>query len=575
MGVGFGGYFSVCSSASLGPYLCAVADPTTEPPVTVPNPSPAPLPHLDLVGYPHNPTPYTQPMPCQRDIDYSGGFDGWLPQGGVGYWQWTDTLWQSGIWVDTTNKTGMLYFPTMGDGFVHYCNAGINSERGSHYCFVYDPADLATVAQGANMWSIQPKDTWKMHYPDVNYSTINLTTTCFAGTGCPGQCCPSTFTTPAIPDPQGFLTCWGAGQSPSHVVAGVDFDSATNTLYLEILDVDKIGCCSFPPRIYAYQVSDTVGTPTATATQTYSATSTQTPVPSLTATTTASLTYTRTSSQTPSASPTFMPSLTSTQTPSPSLTYTRTYSFTQSPTFSQTLTASQTSSPSLTSTRTYTFTQSPTFSQTLTSSQTSSPSLTSTGSYTFTPSPTFSQTLTPSQTSTSSLTATKSYTSTQTATPTVTPTSSNTYTPSLTTTPSFTMTPSMTLTSSQTFTSSPTCSPTASESLWIASHAPYPNPLRQGNQVSVYMLMTDVPDRLSLKVYTVSMRLIRYITMGDPRHSPDPLIVYDGNVARYAYTVGIDLAKPNLVANGLYYYSIQATKGDRQAKVFGKFVIIK
>jgi hypothetical protein len=167
LGAGFGGYFSIAAQGpvSAGPALCAF------------NPSGlnatnhgSGLPVTDLVAYPFHANAYGPPDRAHRDTDYRTEFDGWNPKNGVGYWSWTDWLWQAAVWVDTPSVHGLLYFPILGNGRTWYETSTLHAERASHWWYVYDPADLARVAQGKlEPWQAQAARTWKHEYPGIQY----------------------------------------------------------------------------------------------------------------------------------------------------------------------------------------------------------------------------------------------------------------------------------------------------------------------------------------------------------------------------------------------------------------------
>ena len=118
------------------------------------------------MGYPFNAEAYTQPTRAGRDTDYSTEFDGWNPRNGVGYWSWTDWLWQGAVWIDTPARHGLLHFPTLGNGRTWYETSTPHAERGSHAWHVYGPADLGEVARGRKeRWGIQAVRRWSVHYP--------------------------------------------------------------------------------------------------------------------------------------------------------------------------------------------------------------------------------------------------------------------------------------------------------------------------------------------------------------------------------------------------------------------------
>src|SRR5262249_16193993 len=140
------------------------------PPNITSQPSRSALPSTALVGYPFSATPYGSPDRCHRDTDYVNQFDGWNPRGGVGYWDWTDWLWQGGVWVDLPTKHGVVFLPTLGNGNTYYANSTLHAERASHACFIYDPTSVAVVALGKKQpYEIQPSQRALVQYPGLTY----------------------------------------------------------------------------------------------------------------------------------------------------------------------------------------------------------------------------------------------------------------------------------------------------------------------------------------------------------------------------------------------------------------------
>jgi hypothetical protein len=149
LGLGFGGYYSGFASCSKGPFLAAAHHPdagTTQ------------LDTIPLIDHPdtHWGT---------RDTDYSTTIT-WCrnPAGGVGYWGARDEIYGAAAWIDLPDKQGLLFLSRMGHGLVWYDLGLIFSERTDAWWWVYDPADLAGVAQGQKQpWEPQ-HDFWKMNY---------------------------------------------------------------------------------------------------------------------------------------------------------------------------------------------------------------------------------------------------------------------------------------------------------------------------------------------------------------------------------------------------------------------------
>jgi len=215
LGAGFGGYFSIVQTgpASMGPALTAF-----DPSQLASTSSGGSVAHTPLVNYPSNPNAYTSPDRCHRDTDYTTEFDGWNPKDGVGYWSWTDTIWQGAVWIDTPAKTGLVYFPVLGNGRTWYEASTLHAARGSHAWLVYDPADLAAVVHKTSGPSaIQPKNSWAAQYPGVQYP----------------------------------LAAWDG--DPPQVIAGATFDAAARRLYVSVRFA--MGFVRDSPHVvYAYQV---------------------------------------------------------------------------------------------------------------------------------------------------------------------------------------------------------------------------------------------------------------------------------------------------------------------------------
>lgn len=108
LAAGFGGYESVMTAgpASMGPTLAAFDSQLLS---TLGEGSTLPSSGVRvLVHHPHNGSPYTSPMRAKRNPNYLQTQDGWIPRSGIGYWTWTDSVAQSGVWIDTGTRQGFL-----------------------------------------------------------------------------------------------------------------------------------------------------------------------------------------------------------------------------------------------------------------------------------------------------------------------------------------------------------------------------------------------------------------------------------------------------------------------------------
>ena len=153
----------------MGPALAAVDPP--DPSRVKPG---GDLPHTPLIGYPFHEEAYRAPGRCHRDADLINDFDAWKVKNGTGYWTWTDMMQQAAVWIDLPELHGVAFFPTLGNGRVWYKAPNLHAERGAHWVYVYDPADLARVAQGkVRQDEIQPARTWRIEYPGVDYPLVD------------------------------------------------------------------------------------------------------------------------------------------------------------------------------------------------------------------------------------------------------------------------------------------------------------------------------------------------------------------------------------------------------------------
>ncbi len=159
---------------------------------------------------------------------------------------------------------------------------------------------------------------------------------------------------------------------------------------------------------------------------------------------------------------------------------------------------------------------------------------------------------TPTQTFTISPTPTLSPIPTSTLTPTTTPTLTPTDSPTITPTP----TDSPCMVNGLTCTPTATPTPTLNPATLIYNPVAYPNPV-WGNQVTFnYQLFTQA-DTVTIKIFTVAYRKVAEIT-GSPNAG-------DNNV--------VDSLSG--LANGLYFYVIEAHAGERKEEKVGKLILVR
>jgi hypothetical protein len=214
LAAGFGGYWSIVATgpAHMGPALCSFDPPAPD------STKGGALPFTNLVGYPFNPHPYTEPDRCHRDTDYHTEFDGWNPKDGVGYWSWSDWIWQGAAWIDLPDKHGVVFTPTLGRGRTWYQDSTLHAERSVHAFYVYDPAQLAAVARGkTKQWEVQPAASWDVHFENLTYP----------------------------------LPGWK--DEPNRMITGVTFDQAHRILYVAVRFAFGVGA-EAQHLVYAYRI---------------------------------------------------------------------------------------------------------------------------------------------------------------------------------------------------------------------------------------------------------------------------------------------------------------------------------
>jgi len=91
---------------SCGPSLTAI-----DPPDISQNPHLSALANTPLVGYPYQPggTQLIHTNACTRLTSItSTDYQGWNPRSDTGYWFWNDQWSQSAVWIDLSDKQGLL-----------------------------------------------------------------------------------------------------------------------------------------------------------------------------------------------------------------------------------------------------------------------------------------------------------------------------------------------------------------------------------------------------------------------------------------------------------------------------------
>jgi len=80
------------------------------------------------------------------------------------------------IWIDAADKHGLMFFASLGTGRLAYEDGGVQAAGRENSLFIYDPADLAKVAQKkADPWTPTPKFyVWKNPAPGMAGRTAGV-----------------------------------------------------------------------------------------------------------------------------------------------------------------------------------------------------------------------------------------------------------------------------------------------------------------------------------------------------------------------------------------------------------------
>lgn len=165
LALGFGGYYSICGSASRGPALAAVK---------LPSGSGTRLDMKEMMYYP-------DPIAAPRDGNYFSNI----------YWRTIpDNLWEgewtgvdicrAGVFIDLPEKKGYLAFANQGIGRIGYDYGGYNADGSYQNCwYFYNINDLGAAASGTKSpTSIVPTSFTTVEYPSESGSTF-ISGACF------------------------------------------------------------------------------------------------------------------------------------------------------------------------------------------------------------------------------------------------------------------------------------------------------------------------------------------------------------------------------------------------------------
>lgn len=120
---------------------------------------------------------------------------------GLGRWLWTDSAFQTGVWIDLPTKHGFVIVPSLVTGKVWYQSSDIQYDGRTAEFQVFDPDHFGECIAGSRQpWDVKPTNLWR---PDWATLVPN-----FASYGS------------------------GSGGTTSETAAACTFDSTTGRLYL-------------------------------------------------------------------------------------------------------------------------------------------------------------------------------------------------------------------------------------------------------------------------------------------------------------------------------------------------------
>jgi hypothetical protein len=197
IGLGFGGYFSICQTASRGPSLGAMAKP-------------------DITSSTLSVTPimyYTESQPSIRTGNYLPVVGFWddLPENIYkGYWAYDDYC-RAGVFINLPDNKGYMAFVQQCTGRIGYDYGGYNTDAHTQDCwYFYKLSDLGAAVSSGNDTTVSPSSFAIVNYPFKNNILHGL-------------------------------------------VSGACFDSSTRILYVYLMYAQS----NYEPIIHAYYVDTT------------------------------------------------------------------------------------------------------------------------------------------------------------------------------------------------------------------------------------------------------------------------------------------------------------------------------
>lgn len=145
-------------------------------------------------------------------------------ESGNAFWN-TDYIFQSGAWIQTANKEGILFLATFDTGHVWYYNSNSNAEGMKHKWLIYSRDQIASIVQG----SVGEDDIQPTRY-DTNLTDLGIESKAHAGI-------------------------------PKYSCTGMAFDPVDNKLYVVLQYASNAPTINMYSTnlVAVYQVNDTIG----------------------------------------------------------------------------------------------------------------------------------------------------------------------------------------------------------------------------------------------------------------------------------------------------------------------------
>jgi hypothetical protein len=166
-------------------------------------------------------------LPYRQNATTAIGTKHWLP--GKAFWG-NDYLAQSGVWIKTPSKEGILFLGTFTTGRAWYWGSTVNADSYKHSWLIYSRNQFASVAGGTSQDQIQPAK-YVVQFPGLTYPLPK-------GSGLPRYAC-----------------------------TGMAYDAVNQNLYVAIMFASNAPAfnSSSCTVIYVYHVDDTILPPIAAA----------------------------------------------------------------------------------------------------------------------------------------------------------------------------------------------------------------------------------------------------------------------------------------------------------------------